>query len=300
VRGSISTHNHRHSADSIMTLTAELQPDQQPARWNNHVVVYESVFEPLSNAFARRALDLLDLAPNERLIDIGAGSGGAALMAAARGADVLAIDAAEQMVMRIRARANELVRGRVRAEVMDGMALRLPPASFEAAISMFGLILFADADRGMQEIVRVLAPGGRVAVVAWTEPERYELAVRLIAAIAAVRGPQPPPTSLPAQLRFRDEAALRALLAAAGLVVERIVRIEERWKLPSARWLADRIDFAPGMAAMVDAVVADRAAMLDAFVAGLERDQGRGEVVLSAIAHVGLATKARNEVRQLT
>jgi SAM-dependent methyltransferase len=274
-----------------MTLAFELQPDQQPARWNHHVVVYESVFEPLTNAFAGRALDLLDLKADERLIDIGAGSGGAALMAAARGADVLAIDAAEQMVMRIRARAKGVAHGRVRAEVMDGTALGLPAAGFDAAVSVLGVILFADADRGMQEIARVLAPGGRVAVVAWTAPERYELAARLMAAITEVRGPQPPPASLPAQLRFRDEAALRALLAVPGLAVERIVRIEEGWKLPSARWLADHIAFAPGMAAMVDALAADRAAVLDAFIGGLERDQGRGEVVLSAIAHVGLATK---------
>jgi hypothetical protein len=34
--------------------------------------------------------------------------------------------------------------------------------------------------------------------------------------------------------------------------------------------------------------------VLDAFVAGLERDQGQGEVVLSAVAHVGVATKPEN------
>ena len=82
-------------------------------------------------------------------------------MAAARGADVLAIDAAGQMVMRIRARAQQLARGRVRAEVMDGTALRVPPASFDAAVSVLGVILFADAERGMQEILRVLARARR-------------------------------------------------------------------------------------------------------------------------------------------
>ena len=133
--------------------------------------------------------------------------------------------------------------------------------------------------------------GGRVAVVTWTEPERYELAARLLAAIVDVRGPQPPPTSLPAQLRFRHEADFRALLAAPGLVVDEIIRLDEQWRLPSARWIAERVAFAPGMAAMVGGLGADRTAVLDAFVAGLERDQGRGEVVLSAVAHVGVATK---------
>ena len=49
--------------------------------------------------------------------------------------------------------------------------------------------------------------------------------------------------------------------------------------------------FAPGMTATMDALAADRAPVLDAFAAALERDQGRGEVVPCAVAHVGLATK---------
>jgi SAM-dependent methyltransferase len=174
---------------------------------------------------------------------------------------------------------------------MDGMALSLPAGSFDAAISVFGVILFPNADLGMREIARVLRPGGRAAIVTWTETERYELAARLLGAITAVRGPQPPPTSLPAQLRFRDEPAFRRLLADAGLVVGAIERIEERWLIPSARWIAERVAFAPGMSAMVGALGADRTAVLDAFVAALERDQGKGEVRLSAVAHIGVAQK---------
>ena len=76
-----------------MSLAVKLQPDQDPERWNNHVAVYEEVFEPLTSAFARRALDHLNVGPGDRLIDIGAGAGGAALIAAARGGDVVAMDA---------------------------------------------------------------------------------------------------------------------------------------------------------------------------------------------------------------
>jgi SAM-dependent methyltransferase len=276
-----------------MSLAVELQPDQKPERWNDHVAVYEEVFEPLTNAFARRALDHLDVGPGDRLIDVGAGAGGAALIAAARGGDVVAIDASPQMVARIVTRANRAagVARRIHADIMDGMALGLPDASFDAAISVFGVILFPDADLGMREIARVLKPGGRAAIVTWTETERYELAARLLGAIAAVRGPPPPPTSLPAQLRFPDEPALRRLLADAGLIVSAIVPVEECWRMPSARWIADRIAFAPGMAAMVGALGADRTRVLDTFVAALERDQGRGEVGLSAIAHIGIGQK---------
>jgi SAM-dependent methyltransferase len=270
-----------------------LQPDQKPEYWNDHVAVYEEVFEPLTNLFAGSALDHLDLQPGDRLIDVGAGAGGTALIAAARGVEVAAIDASPGMAARIATRASAAAAtcGRVFPAVMDGTALRFPDSSFAAAVSVFGVVLFPDADLGMREIARVLKPGGRAAVVTWTETDRYELAMRLAAAIAVARGPQPPPAALPAQLRFREEPALRRLLADAGLIVTAVVRVEERWRLPSARWIADRIAFAPGMAAMIGALGSDRSAVLDAFAAALERDQGKGEIGLTAVAHIGVGEK---------
>jgi SAM-dependent methyltransferase len=276
-----------------MRLAVALQPDQNPERWNDHVAVYEEVFEPLTNAFATRALDQLALRPSDRLIDIGAGTGGAALLAAAGCGEVVAVDASTRMAARIASRASSTGKmvGRISACTMDGMALGLREASFDAAISVFGVVLFPEADLGIREMTRVLKPGGRAAIVTWTETERYELAARLLAAIVAVRGPQPAPAALPAQLRFRETAALRSLLADAGLIVDTIVRVEERWRLTSARWIAGHIAFAPGMAAMIDALGSDRTHVLETFVAALERDQGEGTVMLSAVAHIGIAHK---------
>jgi SAM-dependent methyltransferase len=182
-------------------------------------------------------------------------------------------------------------RGRVLAAIMNGMALEVPADSFDAAISTFGVILFPDAPAGMREMARALKPSGRAAVLTWTKPERYELAVRLLGAVAQVRGPLPPPVSLPAQLRFKAPDDFRALLAGSGLLVEEIVEIEERWQLPSARWIAEHIAFAPGMAAMTDGLGADRDAVMAVFVATLEDDQGTGPVVLRAVAHLGIARK---------
>jgi hypothetical protein len=47
----------------------------------------------------------------------------------------------------------------------------------------------------------------------------------------------------------------------------------------------------PVLAAMVGALGPDRARVLDAFVAALDRDQGNGEVELSAVAHIGFARR---------
>jgi SAM-dependent methyltransferase len=276
-----------------MYLSTPVQPDQQPELWDDHVTVYEAVFEPLTSAFARRALDRLRLMPANRLLDVAAGSGGAALLAARFGVDVLAVDASPRMVSRILERAAEARIGeRLRAKVMDGTALALPDASVDSAISTFGVVLFPDAAAGMREIARVLKPGGRVAVVTWTEPEQYEIATRLIGAIAAVRGPQLPPPTIPAQLRFREESAFRALFGTANLNVEEIVRAEECLQAPSARWLARHVEFAPGMAAWLSSLGNDREPILEAFVSALERDQGVGEISLSAVAFIGIGTRA--------
>lgn len=272
-------------------MTSDLQPDQRYALWNDHVPVYEAVFEPLTDQFARAAITALDLAPGTLCLDVAAGSGGAALMAARAGARVVAIDAAPGMVRRVRERAAE-ARLPVSAAVMDAQGLALPDAAFAAALSVFGLILCPDAGRALTEAARALRPGGRIAVVTWTEPQNYELVARLLAAAAAVRGPLPPPPAAPAQLRYSDPAAFRALLASAGLAVEPIRRLEANLEAPSARWLAERLGFAPGLAALLAAQGEAREAVIARFCADLERDQGAGPVDLRAVAQLGLARRS--------
>jgi ubiquinone/menaquinone biosynthesis C-methylase UbiE len=273
----------------LTTLVATLQPDQQPSRWDGHVAGYELVFEPLTNALARDACEALCVEAGTRLLDVGAGAGGAAILAARRGAFVTAIDASPAMVRRI----DERVRHEgvnITARQMDGAALEFPHASFDAALSLFGIVLFPDPVGALREIGRVLVPGGRVAVATWTEPQRYELVGRLLAAIAAVGTPAPPPATPPAQLRFREEADFRALFDGAGFRVERITRVETALRAPSARWLAERLDFAPGIGAML-AGQGDRLSdVRRRFVQDLERDQGTEAIALEAVAFIGLGS----------
>jgi hypothetical protein len=135
---------------------------------------------------------------------------------------------------------------------------------------------------------RVVRPAGRVAVVTWTQPERYELASELRAAIQAV-WPEQPPAPLPAQLRYREEGDFRGLFNAAGLGEPTIVTATEGLQAPSAGWLARRIAFAPGMAAMM-AGLGDRVpAVVDRFVASLEARRGSGPIALSGTVFIGTA-----------
>jgi SAM-dependent methyltransferase len=268
-------------------LQSAHQPDQQPTRWNDHVCVYEEVFEPFTLQFARAAIATLGVGAGHSVLDVGAGSGGAALLMAQQGLRVTAIDASARMVERIKARAAE--RGlMIDARAMDGQALEFDAATFDAALSVLGIILFPDAERALAETRRVVCRGGRVSVVTWTQPENYELATELRAAIQAV-WPEQPPTALPAQLRYRGESDFRALFQSAGLESPEITMVVARLQAPSARWLSERIAFAPGMAAMM-AGLGDRApTVVERFVENLETRLGQGPIGLSGVAFVGTA-----------
>jgi SAM-dependent methyltransferase len=53
--------------------------------------------------------------------------------------------------------------------VMDGQALALPDAAFDAVFSIFGVIMFPDWRRGLAEMARVTRPGGTGVVATWQD-----------------------------------------------------------------------------------------------------------------------------------
>lgn len=111
---------------------------------------------------AAAAADLADVMAGERVLDAGAGDGNVALACRLRGAEVAACDLSDAMVER----------GRLRcvAEWRQGdvQALPYPDASFDLVISTFGAALAPRGRRTARELVRVLRPGGRLVLAAWT------------------------------------------------------------------------------------------------------------------------------------
>jgi ubiquinone/menaquinone biosynthesis C-methylase UbiE len=108
----------------------------------------------------RRSLELLALAPGERVLIVGAGTG-ADLPYIPDGVSVLAIDLTPAML----ARAERHRRPGVELRVMDGHRLDLPDASFDAVVLHLILAVIPDPGLCLREAARVLKPGGRIAVL---------------------------------------------------------------------------------------------------------------------------------------
>jgi ubiquinone/menaquinone biosynthesis C-methylase UbiE len=111
--------------------------------------------------------DLCSLAPGQRLLDVGAGDGNAALAAAARGARVDACDLSARMVERGERRSLEQGLD-VRWRVADAQALPYADAWYDVVQSAFGAAPAPRPVRTARELVRVTRPGGFVALAAWS------------------------------------------------------------------------------------------------------------------------------------
>ena len=103
--------------------------------------------------------------PGDRVLDAACGTGDLAIIAAKHGATVTGLDFSEQMLVRARRKAPEL-------EWVHGDLLALPFAedSFDAATVGFGIRNVADLKGGIDELRRVLKPGGRLAILEITRP----------------------------------------------------------------------------------------------------------------------------------
>jgi len=115
---------------------------------------------------AERVVELAEITSGERVLDIACGTGNAALLAGAAGAVVSGLDSAPRLI--------EVAQGQAESRGLDahfvvGDLEELPfgDGSFDAVLSIFGVIVASDADRAAAELVRVMASGGRGLVTAW-------------------------------------------------------------------------------------------------------------------------------------
>ncbi len=181
--------------------TTREQWQQAADAWNRWGPTIESWFGNATEVM----LDLAEIGPGQRVLDIATGAGEPALTIARRVGPtgvVLATDISAKLLDYAAQAAAAQGLTHVETQVMDGEHLDLEDATFDAVTSRVGLIYFPDQQGALAEMRRVLKPGGRVTAIVYTTPERnrfFSIPVGIIRQRAQLPPPapgQPGPFSL--------------------------------------------------------------------------------------------------------
>jgi len=215
----------------------------------------EKVAPLLMRAFAEAHVERLGVNMLSEVLEVGAGSGALTEVLSTQVKSVLATDFAPEMIQVLQERLQAAGTTNVQCQVMDGQALELEDASFDAAASSFALMLFPDRAKGFAELNRILRPGGRAVVSGWAGPDKFEAFGLFLTALQAAFPDMPPPPSPPPVFSLADPADFKAEMEAGGfreVTVDFVARdltvanFEEMWSMltagaPPVQVLFDRI-----------------------------------------------------------
>ncbi len=132
-------------------------------RYSQRAAAYDSLWSPAIQPLGERLLEHLPLAAAEHVIDVGTGAGALlpAIRRAAPRAAIVGIDRSEGMLQLARQRHDGPL------AIMDAQSLDLPDDCFDVAIVAFVLFHLPDPQRCLEEVFRVLRPGGKVGTATW-------------------------------------------------------------------------------------------------------------------------------------
>ncbi|GAA2612004.1 class I SAM-dependent methyltransferase [Streptomyces sp. LARHCF252] len=211
--------------------------------------------------------------PGQRVLDVGAGSGNAAIPAALAGADVIASDLTPELFGAGRLAA-EQQGAHLTWQEADAEALPFGDAGFDTVLSCVGVMFAPHHQQAADELVRVCRPGGTIGLLSWT-PQGF---IGRMFATMKPYAPPPPPGAQPPPL-WGDEGHVRALLGdrVTDVRAERRTARVDRFATPEAFRDYFKARYGPTITVYKNiADDPDRVAALDRDLVDLGRDGGLG------------------------
>ncbi len=220
--------------------------------WARQQLAFDSITAPVTS----RLVDLAEIVPGSRVLELASGLGDTGLVAAAKaGPDgtVILSDAAPKMLERLRERTKGADNIEVRELFMEG--LRFDTASVDRVLCRWGYMLLLDPQAALQETRRVLAPGGRVALAAWTSHEDNPWTGSTLSALRD-RGLIGDPTRPgPQMFAWADPAKIVDVLGDSGFFDPVVEQVDMTFTFGSFDdWWDARLDLSPDFAKLIAAI----------------------------------------------
>ncbi len=208
--------------------------------WEKHREIIREMFAPITQALIEDS----EITTRRVVLDVATGPGEPALSIAdlvGPEGKVLGVDAAPEMVEAARREGKRRGFHNANFEVAFADDLPIPANTFDAVVSRFGVMFFPSPVGSVREMLRVLKPGGRIAIAVWHFAERNPFHYTLSQVVERYVNSPPPVPDSPDAFRFADPGKLLAILSNAGAVAtsERLLRfairapisIEDFWTL---------------------------------------------------------------------
>jgi SAM-dependent methyltransferase len=157
--------------------------------------------------------------PGHTLVELAAGPGDTGLLAAELvqpGGRVLLTDISENMLQAAERRAAELGIRNFQTRAMSAESLDLPAAAVDGVLCRYGYMLLADPAAALQETRRVLRPGGRVALAAWTAAADNLWLSAIFGSLLDLGLAETPDPDEPGPFSFAEPGIIEQLLDEAG------------------------------------------------------------------------------------
>jgi SAM-dependent methyltransferase len=195
------------------------------AYWAGH----DAAFDVSLARYTGPLLQAADIAPDDRVLDIGCGNGFTTRESARRATNgtALGVDLSSHMIERARLRAAEQGIANVGFVQADAQIHRFDEEAFDVAISRAGVMFFGDPVRAFANIARALRRDGRLAVVVWQDLARNHWVRDVMTALAAGRDLPAQRPDAPGPFSLAEPERIREILAAAGFTHIEIDGIEE-------------------------------------------------------------------------
>lgn len=208
--------NPQADASDIATQAGRRQTWNETARDFSDAA---AIAAPGGEVISARLIALAHITAGQRVLDAATGAGDPALTTArvvGPSGSVVGVDHAPQMLEMARQRAKAAGLSNVTFLEGDAQALDLPPQSFDAVLSRWGLMFFLPLVPALEGFRRVLRPGGYLAAAVWGAPQEVPIISASCAAVMGQLGRPLPPPDAPGPFNLADANKLAQSLADAG------------------------------------------------------------------------------------